>query len=46
MRPGAHVHPWWENEHYLHRFGSKSFEKSYTDKLLDEHDTNSLIQAC
>ena len=30
----------------FYRFGSEYFEKSYSDKLMDEDKINSLIQAC
>ena len=31
--------------YYFHYFGSKSVEKSYSDKLIDEDEINSLVQA-
>ena len=40
----SNFHYWQESVHYFHQFGSESFEKSYSDKLIDEDEINSLVQ--
>ena len=45
-KKSRNFHYWQKSKHYFHQFGSENFENSYSDKLMDEDEINSLVQAC